>query len=189
MCAVSVPTAILSDDPFRLAIVALPVASARAVQYSLYRPMLSILRKFVLFSHNLCSKRDMPSTPFVDCICEKCENYLTIRSLLFWDEICCTHLMHVFACDNGLYFLYLIFHSICALHRSHTSHTFSELIFFICGVLSCKSFLNANVFLCFCGRFRVRPAPRRCELIVPNFVYFFFRICLIEVCTRTQVEK
>lgn len=81
-----------------------------------------------------------------------------------------TYLTQVLACDNGLYFLYLILHSICALHRSHTSHTFSAFIFFICGVLSCKSFLKANEFLCFCARFRVWPEPR-CELIILNKLY------------------
>lgn len=75
-----------------------------------------------------------------------------------------THRMHVFAWDSGLYFLYRIFHSICCLQRSQTSFTWSWLIRFIWGVLSCRSFLKAKVFLCFCARCLVRPAPRA-ELI------------------------
>lgn len=73
--------------------------------------------------------------------------------------------MHVFACVSALYLLYLIFHSICALQRWHTSDTCSAFMRIFCGVLSCRSFLKANVFLCFCARWRVAPAPWA-ELIV-----------------------
>ena len=76
---------------------------------------------------------------------------------------------HFLGCFRGLYFLNLIFHSICSLHRVHTPPTVILFRAFVWWLVSCMSFLNAIEFWYFCCFFFMFPF---CELIFPTYRRF-----------------